>query len=173
MSELAKIRRSKGFSQRSLAEAANVSPSSIYEIENGRRKANPSTLRKLADALGVEIADLLEEDERPKVTAPPSLAEWLEERCGHSYLALSQEEIQALVDDAEHDDRRILVGLMRQELRMISEERRKYPAGEKVLIGGERYTDIMRRYLLAVFTGSSLTREEAEEEAQEFTSIVS
>lgn len=66
VSELAKIRRSKGFSQRGLAEAASVSPSSVYEIETGRRKANPSTLRKLADALDVEVVDLLEEEERPK-----------------------------------------------------------------------------------------------------------
>jgi len=66
VSELAKVRRSKGFSQRALAEEAGVSPSSVYEIEAGRRKANPSTLRKIARALGVEVVALLEEEERPK-----------------------------------------------------------------------------------------------------------
>ena len=86
MSELAKIRRSKGFSQRSLAEVADMSPSSIYEIEVGRRKPNPSTLRKLAGALGVEVVDLLEEEERPKVTAPESPREWLR---AHNALLLS------------------------------------------------------------------------------------
>lgn len=75
MSELMKVRRSRGFSQRGLAERAGVSPSSIYELENRRRKANPSTLRKLADALGVEVVDLLEVEERPKVPRPLS-AEW-------------------------------------------------------------------------------------------------
>jgi len=46
-----------------------MSPSSIYEIEVGRRKPNPSTLRKLAGALGVEVMDLLEEEERPKASS--------------------------------------------------------------------------------------------------------
>jgi transcriptional regulator with XRE-family HTH domain len=69
VSELAKIRRSRGLSQRALASAAEVSPSSIYEIEVGRRKPNPSTLRKLAGALGVEVVDLLEEEERPKASS--------------------------------------------------------------------------------------------------------
>jgi transcriptional regulator with XRE-family HTH domain len=77
VSELAKIRRSRGFSQRALAKAADMSPSSVYEIEVGRRKPNPSTLRKLADALEVEVVDLLEEGERPKENAPESPREWL------------------------------------------------------------------------------------------------
>jgi transcriptional regulator with XRE-family HTH domain len=98
VSELAKLRRSKGFSQRGLAEEAGVSPSSVYEIEAGRRKANPSTLRKIAGALGVEVVDLLEEEERPKSPAPPSLAGWLKERCGHAYLALTKDEFEEMFD---------------------------------------------------------------------------
>lgn len=99
VSELAKLRRSKGFSQRGLAEEAGVSPSSVYEIEAGRRKANPSTLRKIAGALGVEVVDLLEEEERPKAPAAlPSLTEWLEERCGHAYLALTKDEFEEMFD---------------------------------------------------------------------------
>jgi transcriptional regulator with XRE-family HTH domain len=86
VSELAKIRRSKGFTQRSLAEVADMSPSSIYEIEVGRRKPNPSTLRKLAAALGVQVVDLLEEEERPKAIAPESPREWLR---AHNALLLS------------------------------------------------------------------------------------
>jgi transcriptional regulator with XRE-family HTH domain len=98
VSELAKLRRSKGFSQRALAKEAGVSPSSVYEIEAGRRKPNPSTLRKVADALGVEVVDLLEDEERPKFVAPPSLAGWLEERCGHAYLALTKDEFEEMFD---------------------------------------------------------------------------
>jgi transcriptional regulator with XRE-family HTH domain len=90
VSELAKIRRSKGFSQRSLAEVADMSPSSIYEIEVGRRKPNPSTLRKLAAVLGVEVVDLLEEEERPKATAPKSPKEWLRAH-GVKLLSLTEE----------------------------------------------------------------------------------
>jgi transcriptional regulator with XRE-family HTH domain len=103
VSELAKLRRSKGFSQRGLAEEAGVSPSSVYEIEVGRRKPNPSTLRKIARALNVEVVDLLEEEERPKATVPPSLAEWLEERCGHAYLALPKVEFEEMFDRIPED----------------------------------------------------------------------
>jgi transcriptional regulator with XRE-family HTH domain len=101
--ELVRIRRSKGFSQRALAKAADVSPSTVYELESGRRIANPSTLAKLAKALDVEIVALLEERDRPKATAPPSLAEWLEERCGHAYLALPKGEFEEMFDQLPED----------------------------------------------------------------------
>jgi transcriptional regulator with XRE-family HTH domain len=94
VSELAKVRRSKGFTQRSLAKVADMSPSSIYEIEVGRRKPNPSTLRKLAEVLGVEIVDLLEEDERPKESAPESPREWLSAH-GALLLSFTEEELSA------------------------------------------------------------------------------
>lgn len=93
MSELAKIRRSRGFSQRSLAEVADMSPSSVYEIEVGRRKPNPSTLRKLAAALGVEVVDLLEEEERPLALAPESPREWLRAHNAR-LLSLTEEELE-------------------------------------------------------------------------------
>jgi transcriptional regulator with XRE-family HTH domain len=104
VSELAKIRRSKGFSQRSLAEAADMSPSSIYEIETGRRKPNPSTLKKLAAALGVEVVDLLEEEERPKATAPKSPKEWLRAHNAR-LLSLTEEELVNIFAALYSDDR--------------------------------------------------------------------
>jgi predicted RNase H-like HicB family nuclease/DNA-binding Xre family transcriptional regulator len=59
---LVRLRRSRGLSQRALAVSSGVSPATIYELETGRRpQPRPSTLRKLADALGVEVAELLEE----------------------------------------------------------------------------------------------------------------
>ena len=62
MEQLARLRELKGFSQRALAKESGVSPATIYELENGRRRPNPSTLRKLASALDVEVADLLGAD---------------------------------------------------------------------------------------------------------------
>jgi transcriptional regulator with XRE-family HTH domain len=59
MEQLARLRELKGYSQRALAKESGVSPATIYELENGRRRPNPSTLRKLARALEVEVADLL------------------------------------------------------------------------------------------------------------------
>jgi len=77
MERLARLRKRKGFSQRALAQESGVSPATIYALEKARREPNPSTLRKLAAALGVEVADLLEEVEAPKVLRPRSLDELL------------------------------------------------------------------------------------------------
>jgi len=52
-------------SQRELAGRAGVSPGTVYRLENGLRGAYPTTLRKLAAALGVKPADLVRED-RPE-----------------------------------------------------------------------------------------------------------
>jgi transcriptional regulator with XRE-family HTH domain len=101
--ELTRVRRSKGFSQRVLAREAGVSPSTVYELESGRRTANPSTLGKLAKALDVAIIDLLEESDRPKAVAPPSLAPWLEERCGHAYLAMNKDALEEMFEDLPED----------------------------------------------------------------------
>jgi transcriptional regulator with XRE-family HTH domain len=82
MEQLARLRELKGFSQRALAKESGVSPATIYELENGRRRPNPSTLRKLASALDVEVADLLGAD-YPKAprrsSLEPSLFNGLEE----------------------------------------------------------------------------------------------
>ena len=48
-------------SQRKLAEAAGMSQRAIVDLETDRREPHPSTLGKLAEALGVEPAKLLED----------------------------------------------------------------------------------------------------------------
>jgi transcriptional regulator with XRE-family HTH domain len=48
--------------QRELSDLSGVAQSTIAQIEGERRKKpHPGTLRKLAEALGVEIIDLLED----------------------------------------------------------------------------------------------------------------
>ena len=82
MEQLARLRKLKGYSQRALAKESGVSPATIYELENGRRRPNPSTLRKLAQALEVEVADLLLGGEYPKEPSSshePTFSEALEE----------------------------------------------------------------------------------------------
>ena len=76
---LKEVRELHGWSQKNLAEAAGVSRDSISNYETGHRDAYPATARKLADALGVEIADLLQEPARPKEVAPSSPDEWARE----------------------------------------------------------------------------------------------
>jgi transcriptional regulator with XRE-family HTH domain len=54
------VRELHGWSQAKLAEVSGVSRDSISNYETGQREAWPATAKRLADALGVEIADLRE-----------------------------------------------------------------------------------------------------------------
>lgn len=58
---LGRIREDRALTQRDLAEAAGVSTDTVSEIERGVRAAQPSTTRKLAEALGVEPSELMKE----------------------------------------------------------------------------------------------------------------
>jgi transcriptional regulator with XRE-family HTH domain len=57
---LKEVRELHGWSQAKLAEESDVSRDSISNYETGQREAWPTTAKKLADALHVEIADLRE-----------------------------------------------------------------------------------------------------------------
>lgn len=70
MEELRRIRKLRGLSQVDLAALSGVSQYTITEVETGRREPRPSTLRKLAEALDVEVADFFREPETPKALAP-------------------------------------------------------------------------------------------------------
>jgi transcriptional regulator with XRE-family HTH domain len=64
------IRRRKGWSQKDLAEESGVGQDTISGIESGRHEPRPSTLRKLADALDVEVADFFRKPAIPLDEAP-------------------------------------------------------------------------------------------------------
>ena len=70
METVKRIRTMRGMNQVDLAKASGVAQNTISEIELGKREARPATLKKLADALGVEIVDLFEEA-HPLAQAPP------------------------------------------------------------------------------------------------------
>jgi len=53
-------REKRGLSQEALSELAGVSRDSISSYENGRREAHPGTAKKLADALEVNVTNLVE-----------------------------------------------------------------------------------------------------------------
>jgi transcriptional regulator with XRE-family HTH domain len=59
-------------SQEELSDHSGVSRATIADLEAGNRGAQPRTIRKLAEALGVEPEDLYGVPEAPKVEAPPS-----------------------------------------------------------------------------------------------------
>ena len=50
-------------SQRDLSRITGVAHDSISQLETGKREAQPKTIRKLAEALGVEPSELMKEEE--------------------------------------------------------------------------------------------------------------
>jgi len=60
---LRKVRDRRLLSQRELAERAGLSPTTILKLESGRvDEPHPRTIRKLADALEVDPAELVREE---------------------------------------------------------------------------------------------------------------
>ncbi len=102
MKKLRRIRAEKGLTMDALEERTGVSKRTISEIERGMRTPQTLTLAKLANALGVELDDLLEE-EAPKAQAPSTSpkeateagpdelsANDLADLCGELYAELQQ-----------------------------------------------------------------------------------
>ena len=56
---LKELRRERVLSLRELEERSGVSHNTIWRLEDGRQGAHPRTIRKLADALGVEPKELI------------------------------------------------------------------------------------------------------------------
>lgn len=53
--KLRAIRALRGMTQADLAQAAGCSPTAIAEYETGKRELRSGTIRKLCDALGVQV----------------------------------------------------------------------------------------------------------------------
>lgn len=86
---IADLRERRGWTQRQLAEAADLSPTFLSEIENDRRNVGAAILLRIADALDASLDYLLrgEEEEPPlrrPVVVPPELSAAAEEQ-GWSY----------------------------------------------------------------------------------------
>ncbi|HSK85086.1 MAG TPA: crosslink repair DNA glycosylase YcaQ family protein [Rubrobacter sp.] len=61
--QLKELRRRRVLSMRELEELSGVSHNTIWRIESGRQGAHPRSIRKLAEALGVEPEELLKKEE--------------------------------------------------------------------------------------------------------------
>ncbi len=59
MKKLQRLRQQKGHSIRRLAKASGLHWTTVWKIETGLQEPTVATLRKLARALGVDVADLL------------------------------------------------------------------------------------------------------------------
>jgi transcriptional regulator with XRE-family HTH domain len=60
--KLRKLRRRRMLSLRELGDRSGVAFDNINKLENDRREAQPRTVRKLAEALGVEPHELMKEE---------------------------------------------------------------------------------------------------------------
>src|SRR5215218_5288998 len=66
------FRKLRGMTQAELAKAAGTTQYTVSEIELAHREPHPATLRKLAAALGVRVADFYGESDSPLGAAPSS-----------------------------------------------------------------------------------------------------
>ena len=58
MFRIKELRQAANMSQKELADKAHVSTPFLCDLEKNRRGAKPETLGKIADALGVDVAEL-------------------------------------------------------------------------------------------------------------------
>ncbi len=65
MERIRQLRNEKGLSQVKLAVMADMDPATLNRLERGTGNPNLKTLERVADALGVEVADFF-----PKAIAP-------------------------------------------------------------------------------------------------------
>ncbi len=56
---LRRLRRERALSQRELSRKTGIAFDTISRLETGKQRAQPRTIRKLADALGVEPRELM------------------------------------------------------------------------------------------------------------------
>ena len=102
--EVREIRLRRGLSQADLSAKTGVAEFTISQIEAGKRaNPRPSTLRKLAQALKVEVADLYGSPEHPLGEAPPSPEQ-------RSFNHLLEEERRAVWEAAVDNARRLREG---------------------------------------------------------------
>ena len=97
------LRVRQGLTLVEAAEKTGVTRATLSELERGNRHPVAPTLAKIAAGYGVPVEELLEEPiATPLGEAPPppgpSLAKWLEEQCGHAYLALPKDEFEEMFD---------------------------------------------------------------------------
>jgi transcriptional regulator with XRE-family HTH domain len=59
---LRQLRRQRALSQRDLMRITGIAHDTISRLETGKQRAQPRTIRKLADALGVEPRELMKEE---------------------------------------------------------------------------------------------------------------
>ncbi len=176
METLRELRRRKGLSQKDLAKKSGIGQDSISAIESGRHEARPSTLRKLADALDIEVADFFREPEAPKVSSAPKslgdLRDFLEAQLGTSWLVLPEEEWHEWWRGISKEEAQARYQQIRAEWRLLSQEwlatHGKVEAEPRLVPRGQQWGEFFFTLFARNFeAGSQAPREkESEEEFQ-------
>jgi transcriptional regulator with XRE-family HTH domain len=168
--EVRRIRKERGLTQRGLASLSGVDQATISMLESGKHRPRLETLDTLADALGVEVGDFF-----PKAEAA-SLEQWLEEKVGHSHLAMGFDELRQFIEDAEDLDQQLeRRQLLREEIDAVVAERVKFPATEPRNIAGVPFEEIHTRWIRTLLVSVKLrivSLEEAEREVEELAVAV-
>ena len=60
MNRIKAIREARSMEQKELASRANISAPFLCDLENNRRGAKPETYQRIADALEVDVSELIE-----------------------------------------------------------------------------------------------------------------
>jgi transcriptional regulator with XRE-family HTH domain len=101
----------RGWSQRDLAREAGTTAETISSIETGQHKPRPSTLRKLAKSLGIEVRDLFME---PVLSGKAEAPGTGHEEPPSNYVEISDEESERISNRIE-DAVRHLLGLSEED----------------------------------------------------------
>jgi transcriptional regulator with XRE-family HTH domain len=114
---LAELRERRALTLRELAQMSGVAADTINQIELGHRKARPSTLRKLARALEIDVQEFYAEPALPKAEAPREAGQSSAERATIiEALAASVDSVadrtQTRLDETDNLDGDALVALM-------------------------------------------------------------
>jgi transcriptional regulator with XRE-family HTH domain len=139
-------REARALTQVELAELADLSSRSVAGYEAGAG-ARPPTVRKLAQVLNVEIADLLEGAARPKVGAPESPRAWLRAH-GAQLLSLTEEGLSDQFTALYPDVREKFANLIDEEWQKVKMAR-DLAEDPNAQIVREAYVHATSRYLQA------------------------
>ena len=170
LESLKEIRRRHGLSQIDLSRRSGVAQNTISDIETGRREPRPSTLRKLAKSLGVEVADFYPETSHPKVSAPSSPEEWLRAHGGH-LLRLTDAELRREFRELPDEDRRDFMERLSREFGEIQAayERERAP---RAAVIQDAYALASGRFLLATDVSGMLKAYFVEEDKPEQATLL-
>jgi transcriptional regulator with XRE-family HTH domain len=185
MERIRQLRKERGLSQAKLAVMADMDPATLNRLERGTGNPNLKTLDRVADALGVEVADFFPRARRRSSSEEPTLlnwfederrrtelAKWLEERCGHAYLALPKGEFEEIFDRIPEDapERRELALKINREYNVFCDFPRNVTPAERLSMRRmirAAIPEVAVKHGIALMEGG-LSREYQEEAARIF-----